>query len=288
MTEIIITTSISTAVLVSLAIWFSRLWITERLKADIKLDNDSTLEEVKSELKRANDSISKVASAGGQAFSQMQTALLPNKIKAIETIWESVLSWDEMSAASMFVSVLPIEWVRKYGSYPSTKENFETLLKAPKHLDFLKDRKDVELVRPFVSERGWALYSAYHSFYISRITKASIFLIPGVDHSELFGRINERDLVAKSAPKNIVDLYDSNFMSGTTEYLKYLKEEMLAEFRMELSGDRDSSRAASNSASILKAANELIAKSSAQPSPPGNEPLRHVSAHNTYEPSQSQ
>jgi hypothetical protein len=103
-----------------------------------------------------------------------------------------------------------------------------------------------------------------------------MFLIPSVDHADFFERVNERDLISQSAPQRIVDLYDSNFMTGTTEYLRYLKEEMLVEFKLELSGDRDSSRAASNTSSILKAANELVAEASQQPTPPGDEPLSHV------------
>ncbi|MBL0540557.1 hypothetical protein [Aeromonas caviae] len=141
MTEIIITTSLLTAVLISIMIWLFRLWITERLKADIKLDNDSKLEDVRHELKRANDSIAEITSVGGHAFSQMQTTLLPNKIKATEVIWDSVLACDEMSAVSMFVSILQTDWIREYGSAPSTKNNIELLLNPPKHLEFLKDSK---------------------------------------------------------------------------------------------------------------------------------------------------
>lgn len=270
MTEIIITTSLSTAVLISIMMWLFRLWITERLKADIKLDNDSKLEDLRHELKRANDSIAEITSVGGQAFSQMQTALLPNKIKAIEVIWDAVLTYDEMSAVSMFVSILQTDWIREHGSAPSTKNNIELLLNPPKHLEFLKNSKRNELVRPFVSERGWALYSAYSSLYISRITKASILIIPGLNHADFFERINERDLIAKSAPQHIVELYDANCISGTLEYLQYLKEEMLIEFRMELSGERDSSRATINTVSILKAATKLIADSLAKPASLGD------------------
>lgn len=275
MIETVLSTSVVTASLVSLAIWLSRIWITERLKADIKLDNDTKLEEVKSELRRTNETISNVTSAGGQAYSQVQAALLPHKINAIEAIWGSILAWNEMFAASMLVSILPIDWVRRFGADPSTKENFELLLKAPGHLEFLKARNDVEGVRPFVSERGWALYSAYNSFYLSRITKASMFLMPSVDHAELYEKTNERELVVKSAPQHIVDLYDSNIFIGTSEYLNYLKEELITEFRFELSGERDSNRAASNAAEILRAAEELILDTSEPPLVPGDEPLAH-------------
>jgi hypothetical protein len=278
MNEVIISTSVATAVLVSLAIWLSRIWITERLKADIKLDNDSKLEEIRSELQRTNTQLSGITSAGGQAYSQVQAALLPNKIKAIERMWASVLAWNEMTAASMFVAVLPIDWVRKYGSDPSTKENFEMLLRAPNHLEFLKERNNVESVRPFVSEQSWALYSAYNSFYISRISKASFFLISTFDHAEVFERVNERRLVEKSATKEILEKYDANILDGTNEYLNYLKEEMVKEFHIELSGERDSTRAANNAAEIIKVAESLASNASETLVPPGDSPLGHPNA----------
>lgn len=274
----IISTSAITAVLFSVVLWLSRAWITERLKADIKLDNDSKLEEVKSELQRTRDQLSGVTSAGDQAYSQVLSVLFPSKIKSIETIWTSVLSWNEMSVASTFVAVLPLDWVEKHGSDPSTKETFEMLLKAPGHLEFLKARNNVEAVRPFVSEQIWALYSAYNSFYVSRISKAAIFLIPAFDHIEFHKRVNERDLIEKSAPKYITDKYDVNVIEGTNEYLNYLKEELIREFNIELSGERDSNRAASNAAEIIRVAESLISNSSEQISPPGDEPLGHPQA----------
>lgn len=272
----IFTTSTITVGLFSGVLWLFRTWITARLTADIRLENDSKLEELRSQLKRANDSLSNLTSAGDKAYSQSQIALLPYKIKAIETAWNSLLKWDEMSAASMFVAVLPIEWVRKYGSHPSTKKNFEILLKAPNHLSFMKEQHDIERVRPFISERGWALFSAYNGFHLSRVFKASMFLLPSVDHAEILERIHERDLVKASAPPDILARYDANILDGTSELLKYLKDEMIEEFRAELSGARDSESAIANAATILEEAEKLVRNSTLQPDVPVDKPLEDL------------
>ena len=261
--------------LTSIALWLSRTWITARLTADIRLENDSRLEQLKSNLQRTNDVLSNFTSVGDKAYTQSQIALLPHKIKAIEAVWNSVLTWNEMTTASMFVAILPIDWVRKYGSDPSTKENFEILLKSPEHLTFLKNRNDTELVRPFITERGWALYSAYSGFYMSRIMKASMFLFPSIDHAEIWERTNERDLVKTTAPTDILGLYDYNTLEGTNAFLKYLKDEMIKEFKLELSGSRDSESAVSNAAAILQAAEKLIQSTADQPTVPGDKPLGH-------------
>lgn len=269
----IFTTSAITVGLFSGVLWLFRTWITARLTADIRLENDSKIEELRSQLKRANDSLSNLTSAGDKAYSQSQIALLPYKIKAIETAWNSLLAWDEMSAASMFVAVLPIEWVRKYGSHPSTKNNFEILLKAPNHLSLIKEQHDIEQVRPFISARGWALFSAYNGFHLSRVLKASMFLLPSVDHAEILEKINERDLVKASAPPDILARYDANILDGTSELLKHLKDEMIEEFHAELSGARDSESAIANAATILEAAEKLVRNSTRQPEVPIDEPL---------------
>lgn len=269
----IFTTSAVTIGLVSIVLWLSRTWITTRLTADIRLENDSRLEGLKSKLQKTNDIISNFTSAGDKAYSQSQVALLPHKIKAIEAVWSSVIAWNEMSTASMFVAVLPIDWVRKYGSDPKTKENFEILLKPPEYLTFLRKRNDTELVRPFLTERGWALYSAYSGFYMSRVTKASMLLLPSVDHAEIWGRINERELVKTTAPPDILELYDSNILDGTNAFLKYLRDEMISEFKLELSGTRDSESALSNAAVILEAAENLMQSSTQQPTVLKDKPL---------------
>lgn len=133
---------------------------------------------------------------------------------------------------------------------------------------------DTELIRPFISERGWALYSAYSGFYVSRVTKASMLLIPSIDHAEIWRRINERDLVKASAPTEILELYDANILEGTTAFLKYLKDEMIGEFKMELSGMRDSESAVSNAAVMLEAAENLVQSSTTRQSiVPKDKPL---------------
>ena len=99
----------------------------------------------------------------------------------------------------------------------------------------MKKQNETELVRPFLSEQIWALYAAYHSFLSARLAKASLLTISGIDHAEVLSRFNERELVQKSAPVEIFAAYDKNPYVGTEPYLRYLREEMLMQFREFLS-----------------------------------------------------
>ena len=258
----LILSSVGSAALVAAALWLGRTWIKERLTASIRLDTERDLTKLKSDLDRASQRIKDVALAGISANAQVEGALLERRISAVNKVWESVLSWQAVSVATMIVSVLSDEWLKENASHAGTKSTFEQLLKNADHLNFMKKQNETELVRPFLSEQIWALYAAYHSFLSARLVKASLFAIPGIDHAEALSRFNERDLVQKSAPAEIFAAYEKNPYVGTEPYLRYLREAMLMQFREFLSGERAGNLAAQDAAKILQAAEDLAARSS--------------------------
>lgn len=259
----IILSTVGSASLIGAVAWLGRTWLKERLTASVRLETEQKLARLKSELETANQRIRDLASVGSAANSQVESALVEHRIAAVKKVWESVQSWQQVSVATMMVSVLPDEWIKKYAADPGTKSTFEQVLKGVDHLDFMRKQNETELVRPFLSESAWALYSAYHSFLSARLTKASLLTIPGIDHAEVLSRFNERDLVEKSAPKDVLAAYDENPYAGTEPYLRFLREMMLAEFREFLSGQRAGNQAVQDAAQILHAAEDLAAKSSA-------------------------
>lgn len=259
----VLLSSVGSAALLTAVLWLGRTWISERLIASIRLETEQELAKLKSELDRASQRIRDLASAGTSANAQVEAALLEHRINAVNKVWESVLSWQTVSVATMMVSVLSDDWLKKNASDPGTRSTFEQLLKNPRHLNFMNKQNETELVRPFLSEQVWALYAAYHSFLSARLAKASLLAISGIDHAEALSRFNERDLVEKSAPPEVLAVYDKSAYAGTEPYLRYLREEMLAQFRELLSGQRAGNLAVHDAAVILNAAEELAAKSSA-------------------------
>jgi hypothetical protein len=259
----IVVSSIGSATLIAAVLWLGRTWLKERLTASIRLETEQKLTNLKSELDTAKQRIRDLASAGTAANAQVEAALLEHRIGAVNKVWESVLSWQQVSVATMMVSLLSDDWLKKNASDPGTKSTFEQLLKNSDHVTFMKKQNETELVRPFLSEPVWALYSAYHSFLSARLAKASLLTIPGIDHGEALSRFNERDLVEKSAPPEILAIYDKSPYTGTEPYLRHLREELLTQFRGFLSGQRAGNLAVQDAAKILHAAEDLAAKSSA-------------------------
>ena len=262
MLEFILST-VGSAGLVSVAAWLSRTWLKERLTASVRLETEQKLARFKSELETANQRIRDLATVGAAANSQVESALIEHRIAAVKKVWESVQGWQQVSVATMMVSVLSDEWIKKNASDPGTKSTFEQVLKGADHLNFMRKQNETELVRPFLSASIWAMYSAYHSFLSARLTKASLLTLSGIDHAEVLSRFNERDLVEKSAPAEILVAYDKDPYAGTEPYLRFLREKMLTEFREFLSGQKAGNQAIQDAAEILHAAEDLAAKSSA-------------------------
>lgn len=264
MLEIIIST-LGSASLIGVAAWLSREWLKERLTASIRLETEQTLTKLKAELEAANQRIRDLASAGSAATAQVQLSLLEHQIAAVQKVWESVQNWQQVYVATMTVSALPDDWVKKHASDPGTRSAFEQTLKGIDYSSFMETQNKTELARPFMSESAWALYFAYHSFLSSRLAKAKLLTVSGIEHADLLSRISERDLVAKSAPAEIVAAYDISPYAATEPYLRFLRESMLAEFRDFLSGQRAGNQAVRDAAEVLRAAEELAARSSASP-----------------------
>lgn len=256
----LILSSVGSATLIAGALWLGRTWIKERLTASIRLETEQDLAKLKSELDSASQRIRDLASAGTSASAQVEATLLEHRIGAINKVWTSVLNWQRVSVATMMVSTLSDDWLKKNASDPGTRSTFEQLLKNSDHLGLMKTQNETELVRPFLSEQIWALYAAYHNFQSARLTKASLLAISGIDHAEALSRFNERDLVKNSAPPEIFTIYDKSSYSGTEPYLRYLREEMLTQFREFLSGQRAGDLALQDAAKILHTAEDLAAK----------------------------
>lgn len=257
-------TSISSASLVAAAIWLSRTWIEKRLAASIHLETEARLTRLKADLESANQKIRDLATVATSANQQVESALMEHRIAAVKLVWETVQNWQQVTAVSMFISALPEDWIQKHASHKSTKETFDQLLNGIDAKNFLIKQNQAFLARPFLSEPAWALYFAFHSFLSTRLTKAMLLTIPGLDHAGALARINERDLVAKSATPEILSAYDKSAYAATEPYLHYLRESMLREFREMLSGHRASNQALQSATEVVLAAEALSASFSRQ------------------------
>lgn len=257
MADILVSSGISVA-LVATAGWLARTWIAKRLTEDLRRETETALIELRAKLDNANDSIRSITAAAAQARAQAQAALLPAKIKAIDTIWQSVTEWRSAEAVCMMTSVFPLDWVKKHGNDPKTKSSSKLMFGTLDFVKFMRERNAAESARPFVSEKAWALYFAYHSLYSTRLMKANLLTISGIDHGEIWEKINERALIKSSASSEVLAKYDAEPIFGISTFFQYLIHELLTEFRSDLSGNRSSTEAAIDASRVIATAEELL------------------------------
>lgn len=256
----ILSSSVLSAALVAALIWLSRTWIKTRLTASINLETEETVAKLKSALDATNQKVRDLSAVAASANQHVESKLLEHKIDAIKLVWETVQDWQQVTAATLTISILPEDWITLNASHHGTRSTFEQLLKGIDPASFLKKQNKVFLARPFVSEPAWALYFAYHSFLCNRLTKAVLLTMPDLEHPQILRRLGERQLVVKSAPPDILAAYDKDPCIGAESYLQYLRESMLSEFNDMLSGRRAGAEALKNAAEVLRAA-EALSKS---------------------------
>ncbi len=248
--------------------WLARTWLKARLSESLRLETDITIERLRSELNAAENRIEAVTSAGIGSVAQMADATFPTKVVSIQQLWSAVLLWRSANAVTHIISAIDADYVRENGNDAGTKATFRKLLDSFNYLDLLKETNKAEEARPFVSDRAWALYYALNSFLATRVAKAALLSVVGSNAEEMWHRVDERALVAASAPADIVDAYDNNVMAGSTKFIAYLEREIISELRRNLSGEQSAPEAALQAADLVVAASNLLSAAEPPPEPP--------------------
>ena len=98
----VLTSLLTSGAIVSLAIWFSKEWISTRLKSSIQHEYDQKLESLKAqlraqskaelvELQGAIERHNSLLAAAHTSFAEGQKAAMERKLQAVDTLWERVL-----------------------------------------------------------------------------------------------------------------------------------------------------------------------------------------------------
>jgi hypothetical protein len=245
------------AALVAFAGWLLRRWIAERLTADIRLATEQKLQAFRARLDAAENEV--VQQAGIAASLQMSAAPLAERVQAIKEIWLGVVDWKAASALSTMMSAFTIEDVDKHGDHPGTKSTMKQVLDSLKYMELLHWTNALARWRPFVSERAWALFAAYHGFYAARVTKAAMLMIGGANVARRLWQVDyERDLVRASATPEIVAAYEADIVAGSTRFLEYVERELLAELQRSLRGEYSGPDASRRASKIIAIADKLM------------------------------
>lgn len=239
--------------------WLLRKWITTRLTESIRLDTEQRLHEFKGRLDAAEAQVSAVRQAGIEATLQLSAVVVAERVAAIKHIWGGVIEWKKAAVVSTIVSAMSIDYVRKHGDDPRTKATMRQLLDSLKYLELMTVTNALQQWRPFVTERAWALFAAYHGFYIARVMRAVSIMLGEKELALRFWELDsEVQLVRASAPASMAQAYEAASVATTIPFLNFLETELLAELQRSLAGEHSGPEASRQAATIVAAVENVM------------------------------
>jgi hypothetical protein len=236
--------------------FLARTWIKERLSASIRVEADSQLERVRSEIRVAESRITAVTGAGIAAIGHVAQATFPARIDAAKRLWSAAIRWRRGSAVSMIMAALTPEYVRENGAAAKTSPSFRQILETVPN-EFLEEQAEAESARPLVSTRAWALYSALHSFYMTRVTKLAMLINVGANAERLWTMNTERTIIESIGVPTLLQKFDQIPLVGAGEFIAYVEKELAAELKTSLAGDESGSEASRQAMRVLQTIDEV-------------------------------
>lgn len=254
-----------TVTFVAVLSYLGRTWLGERLRASLRLETETALTELQSELGAAAEKLRFVSDAGLAATAHLNAAMAAARVEAVRQLWAAMLEWRKLSAVVTLALVANDEYLRKHGSDPATVDTFKQLLAASKYLDILNAANRAEVIRPFLREDVWANYSTIHACNMLYITRAAV-LSMGKAKDALPVDPHVRKLIEATAP-HLLSEFDQQPFTAVPKFLAALEVRLLGSVRDMLSGDEIAPAAAEKAASLAALAAALVKKDEASSAP---------------------
>jgi hypothetical protein len=250
---------LASALLLSVG-WLARTWIKKRIDASIDLQTGRQLAEFTRRLDAAEARITAVRDAGIDANLQLNAVVVAERVAAIKAVWKAVVDWRAASATSGIVSAFTLDYVRQHAGDARTIRSMQQILQPLNYPVFLAKLNTTQEWRPFVTERGWALFMAYHGFYIARLTRAFALTMQDPEMAIRMWEVDsESQVVRATAPAEIQQQYAANVFTGTTEFLGFVEKELLQELQRSLAGEHNGPEAQREAARMVAAAQTAVA-----------------------------
>ena len=252
--------------LVSLLIWFSKEWISTRLKTAIQHEYDQKLESLKSQLKAQSDvalvelraAIERQANllaAAHSSFAEGQKAAMERKLQAIDTLWGRVLQLRaKLPPILGFVDLLTVDEYRGMKDHPTFIELSQgwSLTKLSTLVD-----SETETVRPYVGEYTWAVFFSYQAVMLRIV----VLLIAGRTDAEKLDWHKDsgtRQLIQAVLPTTELKEFDDTAFGKVTWLQRRLESKILSAARQIVSG-KEFGADALEQAKLIQERAELIA-----------------------------
>lgn len=254
------------AALVSLLIWFSKQWISTRLKNSIQHEYDQKLESLKSQLKAQSDvalvelraAIERQANllaAAHSSFAEGQKAAMERKLQAIDTLWGRVLQLRAgLPPLLGFIDILTVDEYKGIKDHPKFIDLSQGF--SVEKLSTLVD-SETERVRPYVGEYTWAVFFSYEAIML-RIVALLLAGRTDAEKLEWHKDSGTRQLIQAVLSATDLKEFDDTVFGKVTWLQRKLESKILCAARQIISG-KEFGAEALDQAKLIQERAELIA-----------------------------
>ena len=257
--------ALSTTSAFAVIIWLSRNLIVTRLTNAVRHEYDEKIEKLKTELRQSEEAfkadlrakeaqIDALRSGALSGMANRQAAIFQRQLRAIEQLWEAVVSLGPAKAASAWMAVVKFEAAAKEAAKnPRFREMFEIIGNID--LNNMQTNQAVK-TRPFISQLAWAYYSAYQAIVFHAVARLHM-LKNGIDMVEVIDSEGVTKLVKVALPHQVE--YIEKYGPGAFHYLlDELESNLLLAFQLMLKGEEADKDTLEKAAAIIKQSESLI------------------------------
>ena len=229
--------AITSAAFVSVIGFICRDAIANFFGERIKYKFQSELEHMKSELRRRESEINELRSGALTAYWSRRSSADERTIKALEKIWIHIVN---LRSGTLSVMTADMFDLKKFSEIAEKDEKigrvFDQVLKHDEK--GLIGSPEIHFERPFVPEKAWALFQAYHAIVVDGSVKMQMAGI-GVN-PENYVDLTMREKTAKAVLGEDLETYSTGGSIDYQKVLGKLEQEFLIEVRKWLSGEVES------------------------------------------------
>jgi hypothetical protein len=260
--------SVGSASLVAALLWLLRHLIQERLSAAVKGEFDAKLatlnsqlraseERIKADLKDKQDEIAALRTSPLSAMLQRQVEIDKRHIKAIEQLWDSVISLKQARSISQTVGMLKMEEVSKRLS--TGDKRIEAFLDTVIGNFDMKsiDLQSAEKARPFISQYVWSIYSAYN--LVCTLGPSQILTVKAGIGSEVFDHNSIKSVLLAALPHR-AEFIEKNGINASYLLIDEIEQQLLTAIRVAMEGSLDDKNRVKQAADIAEAVNATYEK----------------------------
>lgn len=240
-------------------LWVIRHWLKAKLTATVRFETQRKLAELQARIVGDESTRSAIAGAGLGSLANLNAITLPERVKAIKSVWKGVRRWRPVTPLVSMLAVMDKDYVSQHANDDRVARTMQAMLDSTKGLETSQAMNELHQWRPFMTDRAWALWSAYNAFFVGATSRAFALTMKDGHLATRLWEINgELKIVESVAPPEIVSRYRANAADGTVPFLDYVEQQLLEDFRRSLAGEHSAPDAAKNAAPILEVANAVM------------------------------